>query len=337
MSKRAQVTVAVLVSTLVGLPAPGLGQAGGTEPGVKWEQTVEMQMQGFSMPPTTSQFCAPKKNWKEPPRSGRDNDKCQVSDVKHDGPRMTWKMACQGKEPMNGDGEIVRQGDGYTGRVTMHSSRGDMVMKMKGHMLGDACDAGETKRTAEAYQKQAQEAQAAAAAGQAKACDDAVQKMSVFVFSMTSSCAPRKADFCARLQTREGLALVARSSPTEQAETSKMCGANVDSVRAKLCGDAASSFAAPGSVKDPSRKGDVAFVSTTCPNEARTLAQRDCAGVAYTGGEPTLRDFCVAYAKNSQAKAPAPSPAAAPATPQEAAQKSAADAAAKKAKSLFGF
>ena len=105
MSKRAQVTVAVLVvSTLVGLPAPGLGQPGGTEPGVKWEQTVEMQMQGFSMPPTTSQFCAPKKNWKDPPKSGRDNDKCQVTDVKQDGPRMAWK--------------IPRAGSGHSSQVT---------------------------------------------------------------------------------------------------------------------------------------------------------------------------------------------------------------------------
>jgi len=334
MSNRTRISLSCLaVSTMLALPGPSRAQTGGKEPGVKWEQTVEMQMQGFSMPPTTSKFCAPKKDWKEPPKAGRDDDSCKISDVKHDGPRMTWKMACQGKEPMTGEGEMVQKGDGYTGQMTMHSSHGDMVMKITGRNLGEECDAGEMKRTAEAYKKQAEEGQAAAAAGQAKACDEAVKTMSTSTFTMTDVCKARKGDFCAHLGTPAGYSIVAKRSPDEQSQAAKMCNANLETVRAGLCSESAKALKAPGSATDPAKKADVSFVYGYCPDEARALAQRDCAGKSFTGMEPNLLQFCVKYAQDSQAKKPSPPPA----TPQEAAQKNAEDAAKKAVKGVFGF
>ncbi len=306
-------------------------QAPAAEPGVLWEQTVEMQMQGFSMPPTTSKFCAPKKDWSQPPKSGRD-DNCKVTDVKHDGPHMTWKMACEGKEPMTGEGDIVHQGTTYSGRMTMHSSRGDMVMKMQGKSLGDPCDAGETKRTVEAMKKQSTELQASMASSAAKACDDAVKQMATMTFAYSPACKDRQADFCARANTCPGWTVLMHRSPDERSQAEKMCGTKLEGLRPSCCASAAKQLSSRGSVSDPARKDDVNFVYSYCPDEARTLAQRDCAGVSYTGMEPAMRDFCVRYAEQTRSAKPKP----APATPQDDAQKKAEDAT-KKVKGLFGF
>jgi len=302
------------------------------EPGVLWEQTVEMQMQGFSMPPTTSKFCAPKKDWSQPPK-GRDDDHCKVTDVKHDGPHMTWKMACEGKERMTGEGDLVHQGTSFSGRITMHSSHGDMVMKMQGKTLGEACDAGETKRTAEAVKRQATEAQASAAAAMAKVCDDAVKQMAVQTFVYSPSCKDRQADFCARANTCPGWAILMKRQQEERGQVEKLCGSSLEALRPSCCASAAKQLAAPGSAGNPARKDDVAFVSAYCPDQARALAQRDCAGASYTGMEPTQRDFCVQYAADRQAA----KPKAPPATSQDEAQKKAEDTAKKAVKGLFGF
>ncbi|HVP65843.1 MAG TPA: DUF3617 family protein [Anaeromyxobacteraceae bacterium] len=309
--------------------APPSGQAAAPEPGVQWEQTSEMQMAGTPIPPQTTKFCAPKKDWKEPPKAGRDDSKCKTSDVRRDGPRMTWKFVCEGKEPVTGQGEIVVQGDGYTGKMTMHTSRGDMVTKLTGRNLGTPCDAGEAKRTVEAHQKQAEQAQAQAAAAQTRACDEAIQRMSPKVFQYTDLCKAKTADFCARMGTRSGYEALLQNPPDDQKQAAKMCGKDLDALRPRFCGEAAQALSTPGSSAEPAKKDDVHFVYAYCPDQARALAQRDCAGKSYTGLEPSMREFCVKYAQESQAQKPKPPPA----NPQDAAQ----DAAKKAVKGLFGF
>jgi len=328
----AKSTLALLLgATLLAVPA---GAADDKEPGVQWEQTVEMQMQGFSMPPRTSQFCAPKGNWKAPPKANDRNDSnCQTTDVRNTGPKMTWKMRCEGKEPMTGEGEIVRTADGYTGQMKMHSSRGDTVMKMSGRKLGGDCDAGETKRTAEAYKKQAEQAQTAMAGAQTQACTDAVQKMSPMIFTVYEPCKARQADFCARMETRIGYALLMGNPPSDQTAAGKLCGKDPVTLRPRFCSETGQALAAPGSAADPARTQDLRFLAAQCPDESRAVAQRDCAGRSYTGQgmDPALRDFCVKYGPKPQAKSPSPA-----STPQDASQKGVQDAA-KKAVKLFGF
>jgi len=316
------------VTGLVARPSPAAGQGAAKEPGVQWEQTVEMQMPGFSMPPTTSKFCAPKKDWTEPPKS--ENKQCKTTEIRRDGPRMTWKLVCEGKDPMTGEGEITRTADGFTGKMTMHTSHGDMVSKMRGRNLGVECDAGETKRTASAYQKQAEEAQAAAAAAQVRVCDDAIQRMSVMPFQYGENCKSKKSEFCSRMDTRAGYLALLQNPPNDQKQAAAMCGKDPDANRPRFCAETAQALAAPGSAADPAKKDDVHFVYAYCPDQARALAQRDCAGKSYTGLEPALREFCVKYAQeDSQAGKSKPPPA----TSQDAAQ----EAAKKAVKGLFGF
>jgi len=328
-------TTLALLSGATFLAAPARAAAPEkTEPGVQWEQTVEMQMPGMTLPPRTSQFCAPKGNWKEPPKTDdRKDSKCKATEVKREGPRMTWKMVCEGKEPMTGEGEIMQRPDGYTGQMKMHSSRGDMFMKMTGRNLGVACDASETKRTAEAYQKQADQAQLALAAGQAQACADAIQRMSPMVFTVLESCKARTAEFCTRMETRAGYAVLMGNSPSDQAQAGKLCGKDPATLRPRFCAETGKALEAPGAASDASRSSDLRFLAAQCPDESRAVAQQECAGRSYTGEgmDPALRDFCVKYGQKAQAKnQPAASPSQDPTkNPQDAAKKA--------MKGLFGF
>ena len=82
---------------------------------MQWEQTVEMQMQGFSMPAQTTKVCVPKKGLKEPPGAGRD-EKCKVTNVRNDGKTMTWSMVCDGDEKMSARGRSSRGPTATTAR-----------------------------------------------------------------------------------------------------------------------------------------------------------------------------------------------------------------------------
>ena len=46
-------------------------------------------------------------------------------------------LACTGAQAMTGDGEMVFDGDSYTGRMNMTMSQGAMVMKYSGKRVGD--------------------------------------------------------------------------------------------------------------------------------------------------------------------------------------------------------
>ncbi len=122
---------------------PSSPRAADTEPGVWWEHTIQAEMGGMSMPPTTQKTCVPKSGAEQPP--GMEDENCKVTDVKKSGDKMTWKMKCGGPEPMTGEGEIVQTKDRLSGKMVMHSKQGDMTMKVSGKLLGGDCHAGAVK------------------------------------------------------------------------------------------------------------------------------------------------------------------------------------------------
>jgi len=106
-----------------------------------WEVTSQMSMEGapVQMPAQTHEVCGPKE-WKEPPSGMDERQKCQVSDFKSEGSKVTWKMRCAGPPSMAGDGEITRTGaDAYTGSIKFASPGGSMNLKLTGRRVG-ACD-----------------------------------------------------------------------------------------------------------------------------------------------------------------------------------------------------
>ena len=177
-----------------------------TEPGVWWEQTVEMGMQGMSMPATTQKVCVSKKGMSEPPGASKD-ERCKVTDVKTAGAKMTWKMVCSEPERMTGEGEITRGKDSYTGSMAMHSAQGDMTMKMKGKLVGGDCDAGATRKQVAAIQRQQKEQQERSELMTAETCEQSLQEMQLRMFSgpMAPCQKPEQVTkVCARMLTREG-------------------------------------------------------------------------------------------------------------------------------------
>src|SRR5512144_637178 len=152
MVRSASIASLALLAAAAPAPARAAGAADvPREPGVYWEQSVEMQMAGFAMPPQTSKVCRPKKGADEPPTSGQDR-KCQMTDVKRTGARMTWKVKCE--DGTSGEGDVTWGADAYDGKMTMRTEGQEVRMKMKGKKVGGDCDANETKRQVAGIQQQ---------------------------------------------------------------------------------------------------------------------------------------------------------------------------------------
>jgi hypothetical protein len=275
-------------------------RAGDTEPGVYWEQTVEMQMGGMSMPAQTQKVCIPKKGMDQPPQSGGKQDKnCEVYDVKHDGQKMSWKMRCTGANAMTGEGELTQGKGSYTGQMAMHMAQGDMTMKMKGKLAGGDCDAGAIKKQVAAIQKQQEQAQADGEKQMDALCDQAVEEVSVRSFGgpvVVCKKPEQVAKLCARVTTRAGFTAYQRQAKQDE-ETPRivkqLCKKDPEDARAGLCAKAAketSGESTPDDVLD--------FLGSYCPDEARAVAKKECAGRKFTGLPQSMRQVCVKYAKD---------------------------------------
>lgn len=311
------------VRTLALLCAPILASAAppGNEPGVQWEQTVEMEMSGFSMPAQTSKVCVPKKGMTEPPGAGRD-EKCKVTDVRNDGKKMSWSMVCE-KEKITGTGEIIQRADGYDGKMTMRSPDGDMVMKLSGKKLGGACDAGEMKRKVEAIQ-------AEGAAQLAQTCREMASQGTVMAFAGPQAMCKDPADravLCKQVATPDGVRSLSAQPATVTKDLGAVCGKSFEKMKEEACGDAGR-WEAERRCTDGSDKL-LSFIGETCPTQTQVVAQRECAGRTYTDLTTCYRSFCTSFAANLLDKGK--KPAAQPPKPEDAAQ----DAAKKAVKSLL--
>jgi hypothetical protein len=110
----------------------------------RWEVKMVMSMPGMpkEIPPVTTTTCVTPEEAKDPQktianaqRGQRSN--CKVNNYKTTGNKVTWSMACEGAEPMTGEGEYLYAGDSYTGTVKMTRAGQVMTMKYSGKRLGD--------------------------------------------------------------------------------------------------------------------------------------------------------------------------------------------------------
>jgi Protein of unknown function (DUF3617) len=320
-SKGGSMHAVVRLAVLLVIPALASAAPPATEPGVQWEQTVEMEMSGFAMPAQTSKVCVPKKGMTEPPGAGRD-EKCKVTDVRNDGRKMSWSMVCE-KEKITGTGEIIQRADGYDGKMTMRSPDGDMVMKLSGKKLGGACDAGELKRNVEALQAQG-------VAQQAQMCREMAAGGTLTAFSGPQAMCKDPADraaLCKQLATHEGIRALSFQPATVTKDVGAVCGTSYEKLKEEACGDAGR-WEAERRCTDGSDKL-LSFIGEVCPTQTQVVAQRECAGRTYTDLTTCYRSFCTSFAANLLDKGK--KPAAQPPKPEDAAQ----DAAKKAVKSLL--
>lgn len=109
--------------------------------GDQWEVVSQMSMEGMPMqfPPQKRTVCSPKQ-WKEAPGANDEKRKCTSSDFAMTGPKATWKVHCEGPPPMDGTGEITRDGaEAFAGSIKFTTTEATMNVKLTGKRLGE-CD-----------------------------------------------------------------------------------------------------------------------------------------------------------------------------------------------------
>jgi len=95
----------------------------------QYDVTIKMAMVGMPMelPPISQRLCVKKgaNDGDFVPRQ----DNCTVSDARRAGARLTFKVACAGKDPMTGTGDFTFDTNGYNGQI-----------RLKGKMDGQDVD-----------------------------------------------------------------------------------------------------------------------------------------------------------------------------------------------------
>jgi len=328
---------------LAGAPARGADD----DRGVWWESSIQVQMQGMSMPATVSKTCLPKSGPKEPPRSGDDSD-CVYSDVQHHGAQTTWKVVCTGKHPMTGEGEMSGTQDGYSGRMTMHMGQGgkggDVVMGMSGKRLGGDCDANATKKQVEAVKKQSDDAQAQGRKALADTCEKSAAEVQLRMFARAGGQCGSYPGAVAKLREVLGTyagftsyAAQARADASNVQAYQEIMKSDPEEDKGKLCKKAA---AASSCDRTPNEV--IRFLRGSCPTEMRGVARLCCPGRDYSGKNQLWSDICVDYAKDLLGKGDKDSGAAAkqgedkPAPDNKSSKDRAADKAKDMLKGLFG-
>ena len=109
-------------------------------PGVLWQSTSQMTMEGmpFTPPPNTIKFCAARdSNQPPPPPPGQT---CTVSNMQRSGNKVTWDTQCTGEMDTTGHGEITYDSDdSYTGVIELAAEGVSMKINLTGKKIGD-CD-----------------------------------------------------------------------------------------------------------------------------------------------------------------------------------------------------
>jgi hypothetical protein len=108
-------------------------------PGVLWEMTSQMSMEGMPMspPPVTMQICTAREWTKAPP--GGDKS-CVSANFQRTADKASWDMQCSGRMPMSGHGEITfAGGDSYSGVIDAAAEGMAIRIKLSGKKLG-TCD-----------------------------------------------------------------------------------------------------------------------------------------------------------------------------------------------------
>lgn len=124
---------------LIFLLLPALSMAGGApdmKPGL-WEITVNTQMQGMNIPPSTTTQCLTEEDIV--PAGNQPGQECEVIDMKVSGNTVTWIMRCSGQGgDVESTGRIEYQGDSFQGSMTTIIGEGMSVESiMTGKRLGD--------------------------------------------------------------------------------------------------------------------------------------------------------------------------------------------------------
>ena len=117
-------------------------------PGGLWEIKTKMDIPGMPAEmagkfgsQTMTQCIKPgERKWSEQRNSNDRTDKpCEQTDMKVDGNKVSWKMAC--KDGTSGEGMVIHNGkDAYKMDITMNMKQGSMKMQTEGKRIAATCE-----------------------------------------------------------------------------------------------------------------------------------------------------------------------------------------------------
>ena len=135
------IATAAIVSFAANVPAQEM-------PGGLWEIKTKMDMPGLppemaaKMGAHTMTHCVKpgERKWNEQRNPNDRTDKqCEQTDMKTDGNKVSWKMAC--KDGTTGEGTVTHNGkDAYKMDMAMNSPRGNMKIQTEGKRIADTCE-----------------------------------------------------------------------------------------------------------------------------------------------------------------------------------------------------
>jgi hypothetical protein len=106
----------------------------------EWQITAKSEMTGLpvQVPAQTMTYTSCITPDAPVPTEPKQQGECKFSDMKTEGPAVTWAIECNGRQGnMKGTGKVVYEGDTMTGEQTMNVSGAEgMSMKMVMHMTG---------------------------------------------------------------------------------------------------------------------------------------------------------------------------------------------------------
>lgn len=299
MVRFASLAALALLASSLPVPARAAGAPLPPEPGVWWDLTMEMTMRlpGTPQPQahtSTERECLPKKPPdRPPPQSGH----CTFADFKRSGPRVTFRLTCQ--DGVTGEADLLWTSDTYSGTTIMRGQGMENRIKVKGKTVGGDCDANEEER------QELAEAEAAAEGGlppqeRERMCADAAASGDPTPFLPAEPGAAAECKdatrFCASLETRRGLVQLRQAGLEDGVQqAAKLCKKDVAALERRHCAALA---------KEPARKVAAdeetsEFVFASCPDLARSMAKRSCAGRSFTGMPLAQRDFCTRWAQEA--------------------------------------
>jgi hypothetical protein len=128
----------------------------------RWEITTRLELLGspFNSPTSTNVRCVTTEQARTPVDTvwmvtvSRSNPTCKNSNTKTEGNTLTWKEVCSDgvNHPTTGDGEMVFDGDSFTGKVTLTIPPGTVGSSMPDRPNAIRHYSG--KRTGECAQEQ---------------------------------------------------------------------------------------------------------------------------------------------------------------------------------------
>jgi hypothetical protein len=228
-----------------------------------------------------------------PPQSGD----CTFTDFKRSGPRVTFRLACQ--DGVTGEADLLWTADTYSGTTIMRGKGMENRIKLAGKKVGGDCDANQKEREEQA-QAEGGGAEGLEAQDRRRRCAEAVEGGDPIPFLPAEPGAvPECKDatpFCAALETRRGLTQL-RAAGLEDGpqQAGKLCKKDVAAIEQRLCAALA---------REPEKKVTAdeeasEFLFASCPDLAKGMAKRACAGRSFTGMPLARREFCTRWAQEA--------------------------------------